>query len=247
MGGAGKCESVNTDASEAARCSCPLAFPIGEEGLTGDCGVLGSGGWKLAGERAFCWGNADGGGPGERLSDGGGASSRLRSRSGFRGERGKGDETVPTVVFERIGVGSARACICANADGVGGGEMGFGLVGARGRGGSAAGQPPDCGSCDGRCAGGWGIGLAVAGLDMDCECSCVGRELGDVDRNKIAAMRDSRLASAWPPRLSDGGTGDGSSRRARGVPGPSAVSLAGCGFLRDGRSRIPNCGLGERA
>ena len=146
VGGAGKCESVNTDASDAARCSCPLAFPIGEEGLTGDCGVLGSGGWKLAGERAFCWGNADGGGPGERLSDGGGASSRLRSRSGFRGERGKGDETVPTVVFERIGVGSARACICANADCVGGGEMGFGLVGARGRGGSAAGQPPDCDS-----------------------------------------------------------------------------------------------------
>ena len=154
-GGVGKLDSVNTDASDAARWSCPLAVGTPEERGPGCiCGVLGSGELKLVGERNFCWcwGNADGGGPGERLSEGGGASSRFKSRSGLRGERGKGDETAPAVVFERVGVGSVRACICANADCVAGGEMGemgFGLVGARGRGGSAAGQPPGCCSCGG--------------------------------------------------------------------------------------------------
>ncbi len=56
-------------------------------------------------------GNEDGG-AGERRREGGGASSKLRSRSPFLGDLGRENGILETAeVFERVGCGNARACI----------------------------------------------------------------------------------------------------------------------------------------
>ena len=124
-GGAGKLDNENTEvASDDDRCKVELLGAVCERALISR--GEGKGDAKLVGERDGPeWGNDDGGNVGERdcaawgagdlRNDGGGASSKLRSKSTFLGDRGRGN-VVAVVVLDRVGRGKARACICAKAD-----------------------------------------------------------------------------------------------------------------------------------
>ncbi len=82
------------------------------------------------------------------------------------------------------------------------------------------------------------MGREPFALDSEWECPCVGRNVdeGEADRKETAAIRMARLESPW---TGEGGSGDGSSRRARGVVSTSPPAKVDWVFL-DGRSRIPN-------
>lgn len=143
-GGGGKCDNENTEvASEGARCNTLCVGAVCERAFS--AGALGNGELKLVGGRACgSWKAEDG--PGERRRLGGGASSKLRSRSALRGERGRENGvTVAAVVLERVGRGSARlACICEKVDCEAGGGVTLELPGALGSGGRADGHPFCC-------------------------------------------------------------------------------------------------------
>ena len=128
VGGVGKFDSVKTEAaSDGALCRVELPGAVWER--PPNEGTAGKGEEELTGERdePFC-GKDDGGtgvrdltccgkedcGAGDRRSDGGGASSRLRSRSVLRGDRGRANDGA-TVVCDRVGSGRARVCACGCA------------------------------------------------------------------------------------------------------------------------------------